>query len=240
MYTKRFYRDWVGRADLSRFEVQIRESDLLFLCDRDLCEQAEREMVRVRALLEAYIARDPLFLTTLEPHRVLPGAPRVAEWMAEVCAPWGVGPMAAVAGAVAETVGRKLLESATTVIAENGGDVFARSDETVRFALYAGEGSPFSDKLAFGVDASRGVGVCTSSGRVGPSLSFGRADAVVTVAPDAAFADAAATAVANRVKTPADVERVVAQEKERGVLTALIACVGDRIGFFGDIEIGGR
>ncbi|MDD5307021.1 MAG: UPF0280 family protein [Deltaproteobacteria bacterium] len=238
MYERRFYREWAKRADLARFEVKIRESDLLFLCDRDLREEARREVARVRDELEAYVARDPVFLTTLEPHRVLPGAPAVAAWMAEVCEPWGVGPMAAVAGAVAEIAGRKLLESATTVIAENGGDVFARSDEPVRFALYAGEDSPFSDTLAFEVDAGEGVGVCTSSGVVGPSLSFGKADAVVTVASDAAFADAAATAIANRIKTAADVERVVAQEKERGALEALIACAGDRIGFFGEIEIG--
>jgi len=123
------------------------------------------------------------------------------------------------------------------VIVENGGDVFARSSEPVTCGLYAGERSPFRDRVAFRVDATAGVGVCTSSGVVGPSLSLGRADAVVAIARDTAHADAAATALANRIERPADVDRVVAEEAERGALDGLIACMGDRIGLWGEVEL---
>jgi uncharacterized protein len=120
---------------------------------------------------------------------------------------------------------------------ENGGDIFARAPRRVRFALYAGEASPFAGKLAFEVDASEGIGVCTSSGRVGPSLSLGRADAVVAIHPSAAFADAAATAIANRIRAPGDVAAVVREEEARGALRGLIACMGDTLGVWGDLEL---
>lgn len=237
MYATRFYRNWVSPDDLNRFAVAIEQSDLLILCDRTLRDRAHAHLSHVRREIEEYIASDPVFLTTLVPHEVPSDAPSIVQHMAQVARAWGVGPMAAVAGAVAEAVGRHLLDRAKTVIVENGGDVYARADRRVQFALYAGEDSPFSDKLAFEVDAARGVGVCTSSGKVGPSLSFGQADAVVAIARDAAFADAAATAIGNRIHSAADVERVVAEERERGALVGLVVCAGDRMGLFGDVQL---
>ena len=147
--------------------------------------------------------------------------------------------MAAVAGAVAQEVGKRLSQSCETVIVENGGDVYARTGNArpLRLALYAGEDSPFSDRVGFEVDASNGIGVCTSSGRVGPSLSFGCADAVVAIADDTAEADAAATAIANQIQKPADVDAAVTAARESGRLRGLIACVGDRLGVWGDIEL---
>jgi ApbE superfamily uncharacterized protein (UPF0280 family) len=91
--------------------------------------------------------------------------------------------------------------------------------------------------VAVRVDARDPVGVCTSSAVVGPSLSFGAADAVVAVARGCAFADAAATAIANRVRRPADVEEIVELERGRGRLEALIVCCEDRLGMFGNIEL---
>ena len=145
--------------------------------------------------------------------------------------------MAAVAGAVSEWVARALLDGAETVIVENGGDVYAKAPEPLKLALYAGEASPFAGRLAFEISAADGVAVCTSSGRVGPSLSFGNADAVVAIHESGAFTDAAATAVANRVHSPEDVAEVVAEEKSRGALRGLIACAGDRLGLWGDFKL---
>jgi ApbE superfamily uncharacterized protein (UPF0280 family) len=239
MYEQRFYRDRIGRDGLARFEVKVEQSDLLILCDRDLERRALEELRRVRGEIEGRIAADPEFGTALEPCAVDDRDPEVVREMARAGRAWGVGPMAAVAGAVAERVGRALTAESETVIVENGGDVFARSPEPATFALYAGESSPFRDRLRFRVAAADGVGVCTSSGVVGPSLSFGRADAVVAVAASTPFADAAATAIANRVQRPADVDAVVSQERRRGLLDGLIVCAGDRLGIFGDIELVG-
>lgn len=237
MYEQRFYRDWMGRGGLCRFAVKIGQSDLLILCDRDLERRAAEALGHVREEIEGQIAAEPGFGESLEPIEVGGGAVDVVRSMARAGRAWGVGPMAAVAGAVAEAVGRSLLEECETAIVENGGDVFVRSSEPVTLALYAGERSPFRDRLAFRVDGSDGVGVCTSSGIVGPSLSFGRADAVVAISGDTAFADAAATAIANRIQGPDDVEGVVQEEARREALDGLIACCSDRLGLWGDIEL---
>jgi ApbE superfamily uncharacterized protein (UPF0280 family) len=237
MYEQRFYRERIGREGLARFEVKVEQSDLLILCDRDLAQLATDALRRVRSQIEDRIAIDPRFGVGLEPCAVDPAASEVVREMARAGRAWDVGPMAAVAGAVAERVGRALAAESATVIVENGGDVFALSPEPATFALYAGESSPFRDRLRFRVDAADGRGVCTSSGVVGPSLSFGRADAVVAIARDTAFADAAATAIANRIDHPEDVDRVVYEEERRGALDGLIACCGDRIGIYGAVEL---
>jgi ApbE superfamily uncharacterized protein (UPF0280 family) len=236
-YEERFYRKWSKHADLYRFEVQNKQSDLLILCDLNLKDEATRALFEARRDIEETIARAPLFASTLAPMDVHSDS-SVIHSMVEAGRLWNVGPMAAVAGAVSEYVGRSLLRlSARSVFVENGGDIFAMSDRPVRFGLYAGEESPFKDKLTFAVPAQDGIGICTSSGKVGPSLSFGKADAVVAVHQDAAVADAAATAVANQIKTPDDVARVVEKEGERGLLLGLIACCGDKLGMWGDLEL---
>jgi len=236
-YSERFYRQWMTRPDLERFQVTIGESDLLILCDENLERLAREILAGVRGLIEGHIVRDGGFAAALDPHPVDEDAPPIIQAMAASARRWNVGPMAAVAGAVAQAVGRGLLEECETVIVENGGDVFVRSDEPVSFRLYAGEDSPFSDRIVFEVDACRGLGVCTSSAKVGPSLSYGRADAVVAIAGDAVEADAAATALANRVRSGEDV-KVIVEEQERGsTLGGLIACAGDSIGFWGEIEL---
>ncbi len=241
MYVQRFYRDWMGGTRLHRFQVRRKESDLLILCDAPLEAEARRALCDVREAIEEYAKADPAFLTSLSPRRVPGEAPEVVRSMAEAGEAFGVGPMAAVAGAVAETVGRRLLERAGTVVVENGGDVFARTDRPLRFALYAGEASRFTGSVHFEVDARAGAGVCTSSGRVGPSYSAGRADAVAAVAASAGFADAAATAAANRIRGAADVEEAGRQEGfGHGAwdrLESLIAAAGDRIAFLGNVRL---
>lgn len=237
MYEKRFYREWADCDDLKRFEISILESDLSISCDIENIEVATEALRRVREEIEQFIATCESFATSLVPISVPRVAPHTIQKMAAAARAWDVGPMAAVAGVVAEAVGRQLALKAETVIVENGGDIFAKASRKVKFILYAGEDSPFKDKLAFELDATGGIGVCTSSGRIGPSLSFGLADAVVAIAEDTAWADAAATAIANKIRSPEDIDLVVEEEKKRGKLKGLIACCGDRLGVWGELEI---
>src|SRR5690606_22056825 len=112
-----------------------------------------------------------------------------------------------------------LLDQSPEVIVENGGDIYLRMDRPVEIGLYAGADSPFSGTLRLRVDPrGAGLGVCCSSGTVGHSLSFGKADAVVTVAADAALADAAATSLCNRIQTTDDIASILDAEKSRGLL----------------------
>lgn len=238
MRVSRHYRSWVGSDDLVRFRVVVEQTDLAISCDRDLEGLARDAVVEARSQVKSAICNDPAFATSLEPIRPA-DEPGIARDMALAAQAWSVGPMAAVAGAIAEYVGNCLVRQCERVAVENGGDIFVRSAEPVCFGLFAGQQSPFS-KVTFTLDARRGLGVCTSSGVVGPSLSFGRADAVVAIAAHAAWADAAATSIANRVRAPHDVDSVVESERERGALDGLIVCCGDRMGAFGEMTFGHR
>jgi ApbE superfamily uncharacterized protein (UPF0280 family) len=237
MYTERSYRARMGGDAGARFNVTIGESDLDIQCGTDRSATARHRLAAIRRDLKRHIARDPLYKSSLVPVPAPADAPEIVRLMADAAALWDVGPMAAVAGAVAQLVGTAIAAPGERVVVENGGDIWARSDRELRCAIYAGERSPFRDRLAFAVDARAGVGVCTSSGVVGPSLSFGRADAVVVVASDAAVADAAATAIGNRIQGPGDVGPVVEAASAGPGLRALVACCGDRLALWGDIEL---
>ena len=158
--------------------------------------------------------------------------------MAAAAARFGVGPMAAVAGAVAAAVGDELARRFGDVIIENGGDVFVSSSRPVTFGFYAGPHSPFSGKLRFGVTGmGERFGVCTSSGTVGHSLSFGKADAVTIVGASAVDADAAATAIANRVQTRDDIDRAIEEAQKFKEIKGIIAAKDDRLGLWGAVTM---
>jgi ApbE superfamily uncharacterized protein (UPF0280 family) len=236
-YVERFYRGWTGTKDLVPFEVKVRESDLLILAEQAMEKEAHDVLVALRADIERYITRNPVFARTHTPHDVAEDAPDIVKEMAEAAARWSVGPMAAVAGAVAERVGRALAARSSAVIVENGGDVFALAPRPVRFALFAGHDSPFSGEVVFEVDAARGVGVCSSSGTVGPSFSYGAADAVTAIAGSAAEADAAATAIANTIHEEPDVDRVIGDPEYRSRLVGLVVAKGGRLGVWGGVTL---
>lgn len=239
-YEPRLYRQWHQTPGLVSFEVCVRETDLRLRAARDLSDVARRAVERYRRDIEDYARAHPDFLTSLSPLPILPCCPQIVQAMLRAGREYGVGPMAAVAGAVAESVGRELLAESSECLVENGGDVFLKLDRPARLGLYAGPGSPFTRKLQLIVDGTSAPrGVCTSSGTVGHSLSYGHADAVVAVAASAALADAAATAIGNRVHTPDDIQRVVSAEQQRGVLDALVVIVGSRMGAFGDVGLSG-
>lgn len=238
MYEIRFYRDWVRRAGLVSFEVAHRETDLMIRSGRDLRAQAEALLREVRAQIEDQIRREPEFVKSLTPLPIVRDAAPIVRTMLEAARTYDVGPMAAVAGAVARFVGEGLLPESPQVIVENGGDIFMRMPRPVELGLYAGADSPFTGEIKLRVDpAGKSLGVCTSSGTVGHSLSLGRADAVVAVAEDAALADAAATAIGNRIQSPEDVEPVLNDEQERGLLRGLLIAVRCRVGAYGALEL---
>jgi ApbE superfamily uncharacterized protein (UPF0280 family) len=148
-----------------------------------------------------------------------------------------VGPMAAVAGAVASAVGREILKITPQVIIENGGDVFLKTDLPVTLAIYAGS-SPLSLNIGLEVDTRQSPkAVCTSSGTIGHSLSLGRADAVCVVADSGSLADAAATALGNRIRHPKDIGTVLKEMEKVGGVQGVVAVLGETLGVWGDLRI---
>ena len=238
MYEVRFYREWVKKSGLVNFQVARQESDLMVRATRDLRQRAEELLDQCRSHIEAQIRQQPEFATNLTPLPVPAQADPIILTMIEAARAYDVGPMAAVAGAVAQFVGEGLLRWSPEVIVENGGDIYLKVPSQIELGLYAGEDSPFSGEIRLRVNTDgQPLGVCTSSGTVGHSLSFGRADAVVALADSAAVADAAATAIGNRIASPDNLAKVLNEEKERGVLQGLLIVAGKRIGAYGAIEL---
>jgi uncharacterized protein len=237
VYEERAYRNYVKAGNLVKFEVIEKETDLLILAATNLYDKALPLVIKYHGQLEAYIRRDRRFFTALSPHRVQRDAPPIAKAMAEVARKVKVGPMAAVAGAVAEFVGRDLRQYCDEIIVENGGDIYLKINQPRKVGIYAGS-SPFSEKIALELDPRpKPFSVCTSSGTVGPSLSFGTADAVVIVAESALLADAAATAVGNVVKEIGDIEKGLTLAKKIRGLDGVLIIKGDQLGALGKVRI---
>ncbi len=236
-FKPRFYRHWSKDIDLVSFTVTIKETDLLIRARRNLQKKALEVVLKQRELLEGYIARHPGFLTELSPFPVGADAPQIVKEMAAASAKVGVGPMAAVAGVFAEFVGKELLQFSEEVIVENGGDIFLKLTKTRLIGIYTGN-SPYSGKLALKIEPEdTPLGVCTSSGTVGHSLSFGKADAAMILSPSAALADAAATAVGNLVKTPDDLERAINFIREVPGIAGVGLIIGDKMAVWGKINL---
>jgi ApbE superfamily uncharacterized protein (UPF0280 family) len=219
------------------FRVTVSETDLLLQAVRTLEPETRESVVLHRGYLEAYIQENPSFRTTLAPWRLEGPAATIVRDMAEAGRVAGTGPMAAVAGAIAERVGRDLLRCSPEVIVENGGDIFLKVDGPVVVAVFAGA-SPLSMRVGMRLDpGAAAMGVCTSSGTVGHSMSLGRADAVCVVSDSCALADAAATAIGNRVRGPEDIPDALAfAENLSGIAGSLIICE-EKAGVWGRVEI---
>ena len=239
IYQPRSYRDQFADSQYEQFIVQHRESDLWIRAQVDLSALASEKLIQVRNELELYIDRHPEFACSLAPVSVGDDAPDIVLWMAQAASKTGVGPMAGVAGAINYSLFCELKKHSPMLIIENGGDIIASGLEPVVVAIYAG-GSPLSMRIGVKVGVIGGIGVCTSSGTVGHSLSFGKADAVTVISRDCILADAAATAIGNRIKTHNDFDRAIRFAQTIDQIIGVVIIMGERIGAWGgDFEITG-
>ena len=236
-YEPRTYRTRMARLGLVGFRVAVKETDLWVLAGRDLSREAREVVLQERRQLEAYIGQHPEFRTTLIPWPEDPFAPPVVREMIKAARAVGVGPMAAVAGALAERVGRALAPLSEEIIVENGGDIYLQVASPATVSLFAGK-SPLSHKVGLKIDpALSPLGVCTSSGTVGPSLSFGRADAACILAPSAALADAAASGLGNRVQQAGDIAAALEWVATVPEILGAVVIVGDKLEAWGRVEL---
>jgi ApbE superfamily uncharacterized protein (UPF0280 family) len=237
MYQPRTYRDWVKNKDLVSFNVIVEETDCYISASSNLTGKARRIIQKYRSHLKKYITANPLFLTTLEPLACPEDAPLIVKAMCKAGKQASVGPMASVAGAIAYFVGEELAAFSQEVIIENGGDIYLRSTRNRLIGIYAGQ-SPLSGKLGIEIQAKdTPLGISTSSGTVGHSLSFGKADAVVILAESAVLSDAVATNIGNLIITPADIPNGIAKAQIIDGVRGIVIIKGEEMGVWGDIKL---
>lgn len=236
-YEEREYRKRVKVKDLISFNVTVKETDLWVSTDRDLMKEAGDLVHTHRHQLETYIQSHPEFLTTLKSYPKDAFAPPIVKEMIESTHDIDVGPMASVAGAIAQFVSLGLLKITGQVIIENGGDIFLKVNRKVTVSIFAGD-SPLSEKIGLSIPPEKmPLGVCSSSGSVGHSLSMGSADVVCLLSPSAARADGAATLLGNRVRTKTDLGRIGEWARRIGGILGGVAIMDDRMASWGDIEL---
>jgi hypothetical protein len=237
-YQRRFYRDWVKAKDLYSARIVVKETDLQILTDKPLnSEFVKTKIQKYRGDIENYISKDRRFLTALKPIEVELKAPLIVKEMSRQTKKANVGPMAAVAGAIAEFLGRDLLRKGyKEVIIENGGDIFLKSHKPRTIGLYAGK-LKLWNKLGLKIKPQdTPLGICTSSGTIGHSLSFGSAESVVILSRNASLADAVATACANRVKSKQDLQRGVDLAKSIKGISGAVIILKDSLISWGSLE----
>jgi len=181
---------------------RFQESSVLFKSEMRAAIDAAISNIRVQRMeLITYITQHPSFRDALIPYPVATEAPRVVKLMVESTDRFEVGPMAAVAGVLADLAVETMRSvDAKVAIVENGGEIAAWSEEPFTIALHIGA-NPLSNSLGFQVAPSDcPIGIATSSASVGSALSFGEADSVTIFTNTAGIADGAATAVCNSVQ----------------------------------------
>ncbi|MCP4613862.1 MAG: UPF0280 family protein, partial [Planctomycetes bacterium] len=142
-----------------------------------------------------------------------------------------------VAGAIAEKVGKYLLAYSPEIIVENGGDIFLKTTEKRLVGIYAGD-SPLTGKIALEINSDETpMGICTSSGTVGHSLSFGNADAVIVISPSTPLADAAATAIGNIIHEVTHINSGIEFAQGIDGLKGIVIIKDDTMGIWGEVKI---
>lgn len=229
--------------EMVRFTVRHRETDLWIAVDRGnaarMAKTAQTFVTALRRSLDSYLAVDPDYRRALIPYMPRPEAPLLLHEMAAAAATAGIGPMSAVAGAFARETGRMLRREFDIgeVVVENGGDIYADVQRPLDVALFAGA-SPLSERIGLHIPPTgHALGICTSSATVGPSLSFGKADAVMIVCRDVLEADSQATAFANRIHTTSDLQPVVETACRCPDILGAIAVKEDRMAIGGAFEL---
>jgi len=237
-YQPRFYREWVDQKDLTTTRIVVEETDVFVSMQPDVNENFLRDKILdYRKQIENYISANKDFLKSLKPLSFSKDAPQIIKDMAQAAKKAGVGPMASVAGALVEYLARDLKDKTQELIIENGGDIFLKSKKKRRIGIFAGQ-SKLSGKIILEIEANKmPIGICTSSGSVGHSLSFGITDATVILAKSPILADAVATAAGNIVKKPGDIKKAIDFAKSIKGLSGVVIIVKDTFSAWGDLKI---
>ncbi|WP_320129045.1 UPF0280 family protein [uncultured Sphaerochaeta sp.] len=243
MYESRTYRQKMGSSRFNSLSLSIGESDLWIgyqpsLVDTDsMVHEAARYVRKLRNEILDY--PDKTFLSRYTPLENSEPTTALIEAMLKASCCSKTGPMASVAGAIAQALGIYLKEKflLTEIVIENGGDLYIDVLQELSVKLIA-PGNPLSGKLSLVVDVLHSpLGICTSSGKIGHSHSFGKADAVMVACHEASLADAYATAFCNRVQTKLDVQRICNEMNTHADIISAVVLLDDKLALCGELEV---
>ena len=236
-YTHRFYRKISIPKDLYRCEFKEKESDLFISSGKQVKSSALKVLKKYRKQIEKYMEKDPKFKSALTPYRLPKNAPLIVRKMQEAGKACNVGPMATVAGAISQFLGKELLKLTDEIIIENGGDIFIKTKKPRKVAIFSGD-TAWKDKLILIIKPQNfPLGICTSSGKLGHSLSLGKADTATIIADSAILADAVATAVGNMIQSARDIPKAIRYCKKIKGLKGVVIVKDSNLGIWGDIQL---
>ena len=166
-------------------------------------------IIHIRNELENYLLKDQDFLLALEPIKRDGNLPLIVKTMVESSNIADVGPMACVAGTISEiSLDYLIANDSRYSIIENGGDIAMINDEEVLCGIYSNN-EVLGNDIAFKIKSrKRPLGICTSSGKIGHSISFGTSDSVTVISKSASIADGLATRIANEINGESSEDKV--------------------------------
>ena len=217
-----------------RHHIEQRETIITLLCDKTYVPIAEKTLRTLRTRLEDLIRADEAFKTSHQP-LIRRSLPSPLNQMIMSAAKMNVGPMATVAGLFAEAALNAVLKAgAREAIVDNGGDIALLVKTPVTVGIYSGCSTV--KNLAFRImPTQKPLGICTSSGTVGHSFSYGLADAAVVISENISLADAAATALCNQVHDEADLKTCFNCLKPHEKIQGALVIYRNRIALWGDL-----
>jgi len=244
VYQERTYRDKINRERFISFPVCHYETDLYISIDKNSYTDYLKEFISnrikfYRKSLEEFAYKNPLFFSSLKPIKGVFSDKEMVSEMLSVSEKVNIGPMASVAGAFSHFIGNDILNSfqVEELIIENGGDIFMKINKPTTVSVFAGH-SVLSEKTGIMINENISpLGICTSAGTVGHSLSFGKADAVVIICKNTLLADAYATKFANLIKKKSDINRIIEKIKGINEIISAVVIKDDKLGICGGLQL---
>ena len=213
-----------------RKKIVIEETIANLITEEIYTKSVIDEIVFQRKILKEYIRENPDFGDSLVPINVSDSDPEIVKRMKVSSSKFGVGPMATVAGAIGYyAVKRAVEEGASHIVFDNGGDIIMFLREPILIGIYTGNKK--TSKYGIKMETLGEIySVATSSGKIGHSLSFGKADSVTVLSSDPFLSDAAATSIGNRVKSPENIGEIIEENLVNGV-DGIFIVIDEHIGF---------
>jgi len=218
-------------------QFRIGESNIMISSDKPIKTLAKKFLVQIRCEIERYIKLQPEFSESFKPIKIKKNAPLIIKQMSKASHSANVGPMAAIAGAIAEELGNCLDKHVSELIIENGGDIFVNVKRQIVIGVRC-HNKTIKDNLGILLNKKRGrCAICTSSGTIGHSFSYGKADAATVIAKNGAIADAWATRLGNEIKSQKDIKKALSLLKNIKDVSGALVLYKKTIAAWGDIEL---